>query len=66
MLLLRYVEVKYYEKSITCYIEMSIAGSFSYFVRDDALVDTTMGMAHRADDQVVDISNCREVMNGAG
>lgn len=48
---------------ITCNIEMSIAGSLSYFVRDDTLVDTTVGMAHRADHQVVDVSHCRETEN---
>lgn len=44
---------------ITCYIEMSIAGGFANFVRDDAFIDTTMCMSHRADDQAVDITDCR-------
>lgn len=38
---------------------MSIAGGLANFVRDDTLVDTTMGMAHRADDQAVDVANYR-------
>lgn len=37
---------------------MSIAGGLPNFVRDDTLVDTTVGMAHRADDQAVNITNC--------
>lgn len=46
------------KKKITCNIEMSIAGGLPNFVRDDTLVDTTVGMAHRADDQAVNITNC--------
>lgn len=38
---------------------MSIAGGLAYFVRDDTLVDAPVGMAHRADDQAVDVTNCR-------
>lgn len=45
--------------AVTCYIEMSIAGGFANFVRDDAFIDTTMCMPHRADDQAVDIADCR-------
>lgn len=45
--------------TITCYIEMSIAGGFANFVRDDAFIDTTMCMPHRADDEAVDIADCR-------
>lgn len=45
---------------VTCYIKVSVAGGLSYFVRNDTLVDTTMGMTHRVDDQAVDIANCRE------
>lgn len=44
---------------ITCDIEMSIASGLANFVGDDALVDTTVGMAHRADDQAVDVTNYR-------
>ena len=44
---------------ITCDIEMSIASGFANFVGDDTLVDATVGMAHRAEDQAVDITNCR-------
>lgn len=44
---------------ITCDIEMSIAGGLANFVRDDTLVDTSMGMAHRADDQAVDVTDYR-------
>lgn len=47
------------ERKGTCHIEMSIAGGLAYFIRDDTLVDTTVGVAHRADDQAVDVSNCR-------
>lgn len=38
---------------------MSIAGGLANFVRDDTLVDTSMGMAHRADDQAVDVTDYR-------
>lgn len=44
---------------ITCYIEMCIASGFSYFVRDYTLVDASMSMAHRANNQAVDVTNCR-------
>lgn len=42
---------------ITCNIEMCIAGGLPNFVRDDTLVDTTVCMAHRADDQAVDVTD---------
>ena len=38
---------------------MSIAGGLAHFVRDDALVDASVGVAHRADDQAVDVTDCR-------
>ncbi len=42
---------------ITCDIEMSIAGGFANFVGDDALVDATVCVAHRSDDQAVDVTD---------
>lgn len=44
---------------VTCDIEVSIAGGLANFVRDDALVDATVCMTHRADDQAVDVTDCR-------
>lgn len=44
---------------VTCDIEVSIAGGLANFVRDDALVDATVCMTHRADDQAVDVTVCR-------
>lgn len=46
--------------NLTCDIEMSIAGGLAHFVRNDTLVDASMGMAHRADDQAVDVTNYRD------
>lgn len=43
---------------------MSVASSLAYFVRDDALVDAPVGVAHRADDQVVHIMNCKRKQTG--
>lgn len=43
---------------LTCDVEVSVAGGFAHFVGDDALVDTTVCVAHRADDQTVHISDC--------
>lgn len=45
-------------KKITCDIEVSIARSLANFVGDDTLVDAAVCMAHRADDQAVDITDC--------
>lgn len=39
---------------------MSVAGGLSHFVRDDTLVDASMGMAHRADHQAVDVTDYRQ------
>lgn len=44
---------------VTCDIEVSIAGSLANFVRDDALIDATVCMTHRADDQAVDVADYR-------
>lgn len=44
---------------VTCDIEVSIAGGLANFVRDDTLVDAAVCMTHRANDQAVDVTDCR-------
>lgn len=51
---------------ITRDIEMRVAGGLANFVRDDTLVDTTMGMTHRADDQAVDVTDYRRKQGKKG
>lgn len=36
---------------------MSIAGGLANFVSDDTLIDTTVCMAHRANDHAVDVTD---------
>lgn len=46
-------------KIITCNIEMCIAGGLSHFIGDHTLINSTMSVTHRADDQAVNVSDCR-------
>lgn len=45
--------------NFTCDVEVSVAGGLAHFVGDDALVDAAVGVAHGADDQAVDVTDCR-------
>lgn len=45
--------------SLTCYIQMGIACGLAQLVGNNTLVDTSMGMADRADNKTVYISDYR-------
>lgn len=36
---------------------MSVAGGFSYFIRDHTLIDTAVSVTNGTDDQTVDVMN---------
>lgn len=39
---------------------MCIAGGLSHLVGDHALINAPMSVTHRADDQAVNVTDCRE------
>ena len=48
----------------TCYVQVCIARSLAQFVRNDTLVDATVGVTHTPDHQTVDIPVCRMKREG--